>query len=599
MTISPADVFRAALVAALIAWPCGADAQTDEAPATGAPRQLHPAPVETAPETPSQPAEPPSQDNSAVLVSSLGAIEGAPAGLLDDTNGGLGTYIWSGTPRATIDKLLEALPIASPVYSERELARRLLLTIADAPVGSAPHAFLTVRLQELMSAGFVLEASIIAANARVANDPEYARTAADAILFAHAKDACSDATAGRLQYADKFWVELRAYCYAVAGDQPALDLTRGVMSAQGMTDPAFETLLDDALKHKTTDPGPIADPTSLDFFLLREAGLPIDPGMAKQLGMPAMIVALDNTKASAEDRAAVAEEVLRTGAVPMSHLIAVADAQVFTPDQLANAKSVAGTLPFFMGQALLRQAATHAEENPRKTAFVQKALELGLSANLLELAAGLQSKILTSLNSSAISPSDVELIVRGLMLTGHPDAAGRWIPTIDPKTFGQVAARVEIDLALTAPTPERDEKAEKALALLSTVASEKDTINDPSELHGFTELSLGFFDALNKPLSPEAKVELSALSAVEWQGRRPSNMAQLDEAMKQTGRKGEAILLILDDIGPNGTGDLAPDVTVKFVRMLVEEGMPDEAHQLALDSLLLYSPPPPHVIVMP
>ena len=41
------------------------------------------------------------------------------------------------------------LPLATPVRSVRNLARRLLLTTADAPEGQAPHSFQTVRLRAL------------------------------------------------------------------------------------------------------------------------------------------------------------------------------------------------------------------------------------------------------------------------------------------------------------------------------------------------------------------------------------------------------------------------------------------------------------------
>ena len=302
-----------------------------------------------------------------VVVAPLGAPEGAAAGLLDSSNGGLGSDIWTGSSREEIDALLARLPVASPVYSERELARRVLLTIADAPVGAAPHAFLTVRLQALLKAGFVLEASILASNAQVANDPEFARVAADAIFSAgHANAVCGNATATRLQDSDRFWMELRAYCYAVGGDAAALDLTRSVMAAQNANDKAFDILLNDVLTHKAVDPGPIPNPTSLHFFLARQAGLPVSVGFAKQLGMPALVVAMDEPRNSPEDRASAAELVLRAGALPTAHLTAVANAQVFTPAQLATPKPAAATLPFFLGQALLRQAAAQADGTMRK-----------------------------------------------------------------------------------------------------------------------------------------------------------------------------------------------------------------------------------------
>ena len=76
-------------------------------------------------------------------------------------------------------------------------------------------------------------------------------------------------------------------------------------------------------------------------------------------------------------------------------------------------------------------------------------------------------------------------------------------------------------------------------------------------------------------------------------------MAQLAAATGQPGRKGEALLLILGAIGANGPGDLAPDVTVGFVRTLVQEGVPDAAKLLAIDALLLYKPAPVPVAVVP
>ena len=55
-------------------------------------------------------------------------------------------------------------------------------------------------------------------------------------------------------------------------------------------------------------------------------------------------------------------------------------------------------------------------------------------------------------------------------------------------------------------------------------------------------------------------------------------------------RKGEASLRILEFVGPNGPRDLAPDVTVEFVRALQDMGLKDSARALAIHALLLYRP---------
>ena len=605
MTVSPADAKGLAVAAVLfawLAWPQCAWAQEppvdESAPpvATEAPRQLPGAPVEQnqlpAP-TPDSDSNPPVTGNG-IVVAPLGAPEGPPAGLLDSRNGGLGTDIWTGSSREEIDALLARLPVASPVYSERELARRLLLTIADAPVGAAPHAFLTVRLQALLKAGFVLEASILAASARVADDPEFARVAADAILYSgHANTVCGDATAARLQNSDRFWMELRAYCYAVAGDSAALDLTRSVMAAQSGDDKAFDILLNDALTHKALDPGPIPNPTSLHFFLGRQAGLPVSVGFAMQLGMPALVVAMDEARNSPEDRASAAELVLRAGALPMPHLIAVANAQTFTAEQLATPKPTAASLPFFLGQALLRQAAARADANNAKASLVTVALSHGVKADLFEVAAGLQGDIAASTEPQASMPTEVDVMSRALMLDGRSDAAARWSAGLasDPAR----AAALQIQLNLVASNAAHVGEAQRALTVLARQAASNSA---PQQEQAFAALALGLYDALGEPLSPDAKAAAATLAATNWPGRRPPSetMAHLATATGQANRKGEAVLLILGAIGADGPGDLAPDVTVGFVRTLMQEGVPDAARLLAIDALLLYMPAPAPVV---
>jgi hypothetical protein len=605
MTVSLADARRTALAAVLVLWPLFAWPQSawaqdeppidDSAPpaATEAPRQLPGARVEQT-QLPPPPSDSGSSapGSSGVVVAPLGAPEGAPAGLLDSQNGGLGTDIWTGSSREEIDALLARLPVASPVYSERELARRLLLTIADAPVGAAPHAFLTVRLQALLNAGFVLEASILAAYSYVADDPEYARVAADAILFAgHANAVCGKATDMRLQAGDRFWMELRAYCYAVAGDGAALDLTRSVMAAQNADDKAFDILLADVMTHRTLDPGPIPNPTSLHFFLGRQAGLPVTVGFAKQLGMPALVVAMDEPRNSPEDRASAAELVLRAGALPMAHLIAAANAQVFTPAQLATPKPAAASLPFFLGQALLRQAAAQADANNAKASLVTAALSRGVKADLLEVSAGLQADIAAGIEPQASMPTEADLMSRALMLDGRPEGAARWSAGFDAHADADKAraAALAIELNLVAPTASRAADAQAALTWLAHATTPEDA--------AFATLASGLYDALGEPLPPEARSVL----AMTWPGRRPSDetTAHLAAAVQQADRKGEALLLILDAIGAGGPGDLAPDVTVGFVRTLVQEGVPDAARLLAIDALLLYKPAPPPPPVVP
>lgn len=595
MTVLRVEIFRAAAVAACL-FVCAVPAIAQAPPDNGG---TPPEPVSATPRplTGGEPVEaPPPPTGASIEVQALGSPDGPPVGLLGPTNGGLGADIWSGSPRALIEDLLARLPLATPVPSVRRLARRLVLTKADAPVGEAPHAFQTVRVEALRDAGLVDDAGALAAQVRLKDDPEFARVQADAILLAERTiDACSDATLARLSNADAFWIQLRAYCYAVAGQGDMLDLTRNVMKAEGTDDPAFENLLNDALTHKAADPGEMHDPTALDVFLLRLVGLPVSPGLAAKFGLSASVLALRDAKNPPNARADAAEQVLHSGAVSPVELSVVADAQIFTPAQLATAQTSSADLPFFAGQALIRQAAAHETHPEAKAALLFAALERTENAGLLPVAAGLQESVAASLKPITAMRLQAGLITRALLLAGNPDAAERWRDILDPDNDADrpLAAALAVELYLAAPNSGRAVRAQQALSWLAQNAVSLQPLGGP-EMQRYGALATGLYHALGEVLPPDAGAQIAPLANTEWPGRRVAELVvkRLAKARGEPGRKGEALLTILDAIGAAGPGDLAPNATVELVRALKAEGEPEAAHALARDALLLYRPVP-------
>ena len=71
-------------------------------------------------------------------------------------------------------------------------------------------------------------------------------------------------------------------------------------------------------------------------------------------------------------------------------------------------------------------------------------------------------------------------------------------------------------------------------------------------------------------------------------GRRPAPllMQRIDRAALSDSR-GEVALSAATVLGPQGAGDLAPDVVVRLVRALQTAGIHDAAHALATEALLL------------
>lgn len=610
---------RAALAVVLILGAVPAVlAQTQPPPypvpsASGAPRPLQGPAQPAGPEA--QPVEPESstpygdgttvhaqpgilgrQGAAGITVSALGEVEGPPTGTLDSANGGLGEDLWSGSDRAAVEDIMVRLPLDSPVAAVRALARRIVLTKAATPAGSAPEAFMTVRIRRLLEAGLVDDAANLAAMAKVRNDPGFARVQAESLLFAGRGDrVCTDKTAARLASAEPFWIDLRAYCYAMSGDNDALALTRAVMDAQNLHDDAFKTLLDDVRNHTAKNPGNIAVPTALHAFLLGQAGLPVDYDTGAQLGTPGLLLAMRNADNPPDDRLKAAEQAVRMGAASPQDLAAVADAQHFTDDRFATERVAVQQLPFLAGQALLRQAVAHAAADA-KPALIYEALNRAEAAGLLPVAAALQHDVLAQIKPTRDMRAMADLMGRALLIAGDADAASRWYDILDfnlPADKPPIA-KFQLVLNLAASNPVRQMQAQQALGELAKEATA------PGPDQTFAALAVGLAAALQEPMPPDAQTAATAVAPKEWPGRSPAaNLrTRLSKAMKN-GRKGEAVMLILTVIGPRGPGDLAPDVTIALVRDLMKEGVPDAAREIATASLLLYTPAPQPVASTP
>ena len=563
------------------------DPQSDEDGASAPPRQLggpqQPAPhensgvVESAPLAPLAPPEAP---RAAVQVETLGTVEGPAAGTLDPSNGGLEPNLWMGSQRADIEGLLTRVPVASPDTATRALAKRVVLTKADTPPGNSNHALITIRIRKLLEAGLSDEAAALAAQGAVKDDPDFARAQAEAILMAgRAADACGSATASRQTEGDLFWLQLRLYCAAASGDSATADLTRSVIKAHGKADAAFDVLVDDAVGGEKKPPGPIAKPSAVHIFLLRKAGLPIGADVAKPLGPSADVLVLRDTRNPPEARLAAAERAVRAGAARFSELRAVADAQAIAPDRLSGAQSAAAKLPFLAGQTLLRRAAQIESRPAVKAALVHQALTLGDKAGLFEVAANLQADVVATVDPKAVPREQAPFVGWALLIAGRANVAAPWLGDND-------IARAVLGLASG-----KDDTAQVALngiAMRLTADPAPADAGKPIEL-----LLLGLYDALGRTMPPNAKSAAINVRSQHLPGRRPDD-TQMQKMLAAAGtpdRKGEAILRILDIVGPKGPGDLAPDVTAEIVHALKDMGLADSARSFALHALLLYRPP--------
>ncbi|MBL6936392.1 MAG: hypothetical protein ISS15_12940 [Alphaproteobacteria bacterium] len=557
--------------------------------ATGAPIPLGSA-ATTAPSAPENtPAEykpgmlrPSAQPG--VTAGELGTMDGPPVGLLDESSGGLGQSMWVNSSRTEIEDLLTRLPLVSADPFARALARRVVLTTSDAPVGDGKRALITIRIEKLIQAGLINEAGALAASLQLNNDPDFARVQADALLYAgRDKDVCSDLTAARLTAPEPFWLQLRVWCFLSTGDTASAELARAALEVTGK-DPAFDQLVADVLDGKKKAPTIIDHPTALHIYLMRKAGLPITNGIAAKLGTAANLMAARETRNTAADRLSAAARISATGALSPVETVAILNGQAYPADQLANPQAVIARLTFLPTQALLRRASTLETRPPQKVDLLLAALSPDGKTARLPQTAALQGDIASNVKPDGSTMKGRFLISRALILNGKADTAAAWYANAEAD-MDHAAFAILLDIA--APNPARDGGAQAAYDWLAKNAAPQ---QNPVPI---AALALGLADVLGKPMPPNAKALAGTLEGMRWDGARPGpdELRKLVEASSQPGRKGEVVLRILDMVGAGGPSDLPPDVAVECVRILQQMGMTGEARALAIETLAVKRAP--------
>jgi hypothetical protein len=553
--------------------------------ASGAPQSLTPSDQGAAPSVAVAPYVPPKAEPGPVEVGALGTPEGPPVGTLDATNGGMGDHLWSGSDRSRSEELLVKSPLVSGDPVLRDLVRRAVLTKAAAPPGAAKKAFLTLRIERLLDAGLVQQAGALAAQAAVSNDDEFARVQAEAILLAgRAQDACGPATAARQTGADVFWLQLRAYCAAATGDTATAELTKQVLKAQGHSDPAYDTLVQDVLTKKPLPPGAIARPSAVHIFLYLQTGLPLPETIGRRMGTTENLLVMRDSRNSARARFEAAERIVATGAATPAELIRIAEAQDLPLARVATAAADAPSLPFFMGQVLLRRAAMVEPRPEAKAQLVSLALSLGEKSRLAPLAAALQMDIITKMKPSPALRDHARSFARALVLAGKPEAAANW-------TAGDPLMKVLAAFATN--NPQRIAAVRADLAAFAISLAQNPPVSDPDR--SAKALALGLLDVTGMTLPPEAKAAVATVESGTQDGRRigPDQMRTIVAVAGSPDRRGEAVLMITGAIHGIGLKDLAPDVTIEFVRLLMEMNETTAARALAVEALAEYTPPPP------
>ncbi|WP_309645429.1 hypothetical protein [Phenylobacterium sp.] len=300
---------------------------------------------------------------------------------------GLGPDLWRGTAPATARAVILMLATKPLSPAGRGLAARVLATGATGPegVGRDP-ALAGARVSALLALGAVSEASaILDRSSGLDRSPELARAAAEAALLADAPDrACAVAAQLATGRDDIYWLRLRAYCQARAGETGAAQLTYDLAQTQ-VRDPVFGRLMGVKLAGGG-DPGPASLRNGLDYALSRDLSL----DLAQAKASPAVAAALDRGQATPTlDDATLADAVslARAGqpdAATLNRLIARATAaEAKVPGKAQNAALIFAALSAPADAAARGELATYSGAETKASPSRMLAMELAADGRLV------------------------------------------------------------------------------------------------------------------------------------------------------------------------------------------------------------------------
>lgn len=366
------------------------------------------------------------------------AVETAPlardafsTGVLDRASGALAPTLWDGADPQVIDYLLTLAPTRPSTPSVGEAMRRMLLSPGSAPQG-APPSLGGKKLLALARAGFFEEARTVASLSNAGRgDPWTGQALAVAdLLEGNTQAACrrgANLASGRDA---PFWVKLRVFCYAEAGEQDAADLTLNILREQGLLSEADIAFLT-AVAIGAASKAPLAPETPLQFAVARSLGLPIAPGLiVNAYGGVLAAIARDETFDVAT-RIAAAERAVAMGVAGPEILSGLFESVAFDLPELANAATAARQRPGDpLTDALLYQSVQEmsAPEFIRdKAQRIATALGVADAFHRAYALSVLYADDIKALEGVLVAPQEAQRFAAARMAAGDAVGAAQWL----------------------------------------------------------------------------------------------------------------------------------------------------------------------------
>ncbi len=548
---------------------------TSAAPASGAPPSA-------APET--------AESKSAAAETCCGS-ESEGAGVLGESDGGLGADLWRGTPRAVLAELIPAIPAAIPSPALHELARRLLLSTAkppEGPRGSGP-SLLMLRVRKLAEMGDFDGMRALAAVAKgAAAADELARISAEGRLLDDKTAAlCQDVPALMRTHHDVFWQELQVFCQALAKNSQLVELGLGLLRDEGSEeDPAYFALIEALIGGKAAKVTSLAGATPLTLAVMRAAKLPLpEDGLDK--ASPAVLRAIaESPDAGVDVRLAAAERATLLGALPGAALRKVYDSVPVSDADLQNALSKAQSEYGPRARVLLYRGAKAQSVPTARAEAVRAALSLARAAGVYAIAVAVNLPFIEAMSPTPELGFFAGEAGRSLVFADEIDKAEGWFALADSDNrAGGVVPTAATSLWPYDRLIVSDSQPWDNERFGTWLTAERARVDGEAKLANERAARfLGLAAALGKPVTSAAwqplygaaEPEPAAMPSIAlWHG--------LNEAAA-AGRRGECLLLALAAVGSGGLQNTNPIAVEAVIDGLRQVGLDKEARRLAIEA---------------
>lgn len=352
-------------------------------------------------------------------------------GPLTPADGALPETLWSGSNPEMLDFLLSYAPSRPASPSLGQAMRRVLLSPGAKPAG-ADASLGGKKLLALARAGFIDEARTIATVATSGRgNLEVAEAEATlSLLNGETDGACrrgASLSGGREAL---FWVRLRAFCYARAGELDAFDLTVNLLRERGALAPADEALFFSLLSKTPPKAMPPIE-TALQYAAYKAAGFEITPPLiASAEGGVLAAIAADGAAAPAL-RIEAAQQALAMGVIGPAAVKRLFAEAKFEVADLGAAPSVAAARPDDpLTDALLYQSieAMTAPEFVRDKAMrIALALSRADSFHRAYALSLVYADDINALEGVLVTAEEAGEFALAMMAAGDSVGAGRWL----------------------------------------------------------------------------------------------------------------------------------------------------------------------------